>query len=163
MASCCGDKTGLHCQDQKQMARSKSASSLTFAARASLPTRSRSRTFAILVVDLLVVFDKSNQSGIDLGCIDFTGAFHTLPVLEHEEGHLAFLFASCAALPPVPFCGGAFQQVSHVLVSQCSSPSSESKRMWTTPRACPFGHALAPQGSHGREPVVEERQTWQMY
>ena len=74
--------------DQKKMAQSKSASSSTFAAQqVILP---RVKDIAISVVDLLVASDKSNPSGIDLGWIDFTDAFHTLAVREHKEGHLAF-------------------------------------------------------------------------
>ena len=49
----------------------------------------RVKDFAISNVDFLVASDKSNLSGIDLGCIDFTGAFHTFTVREHEDGRLA--------------------------------------------------------------------------
>ena len=85
MASCCGDKTGLHRSGPKETAWSKSVSSLTFAARAStvsLTILPQVKDFVISVVDLLVASDKSNPSGNHLGCIDLT-------FREHEEGCLA--------------------------------------------------------------------------
>ena len=58
------------------------------------------------------------------------------------------------------------QQLSHVWVSQCSSPrSSEPKRLWTIPRGSlkDLHSAGVSFHSHGREPVLEERQAWRVY
>ena len=138
----------------------------------------RVEDFAISVVDLFLASDKSNPSGVHLGCIDFTGAFRALTSQFASRKRVTWLSRSTAsgtptessrlALPPVPICWAPFQQFSHVWVSQCSSPrSSESKRVWTTLRGS-FKDRLSAgvfyrscscaSGQPWGEPVLEERQ-----
>ena len=155
----------------KETARSKSASSFTFAARASMVSLSshqrsschRSRTLPSRSLTPLWAASTSLMPSIP-------SRFATTK----RVIWLSRSTASGSALPPVPCCGSAFQQCSHVWVSQCSSPrSSESKRVWTTLRGSPKDSlssdvsfrscAPAPLGSHGRELVLEEKQVWPVY
>ena len=148
MASCCGDKNWL----------------------ASCETKRDGSVKIRLLIDLgrLGVNGLTRVPQKDLGCTTSLTP-STLPQFASTK-RVIWLSTSTAsgaptesrrsALPPVPCCGSVVQQFSHVRVSQCSSPkSSESKRMRTTmrgpsrtasPSACPFGHPLAPLGSHGR-------------
>ena len=133
MASCSGDKTSLHRQDQKRWLgqirhvmdlRRSGVNGLTHVTpKVILP---RVKDFAISVVDLLVASDKSNLSGIGFGCIDYSNAFHTLTVREHEDGHLGAPAESprSALPPPVSCCGSAFQHVWSVNVPVRGAQSS---------------------------------------
>ena len=78
--------------------------------------------------------------------------------------------SSRSALPPVPCCG---VRVSPVL-SRVGQPMVQPEDLrvetyvedpaWVSrtasPPTRPFGRALAPLGSHWREPVLEESQVW---
>ena len=173
----------------EEIARSKSASSWIFAAWASTGSLTfpqkvilpRAKDFAISVVDLRVASEKSNLSGKDLGCVDFTAAFHSLAVREHEERCLAFQIdgvwytyrvipfglASSPLLwervPSVlPRVGQSMFQAEELRAQMHADGPRVGLSRTASPPACPFGHAFV-LGSHGREPLLEERQMWPRY
>ena len=118
--------------------------------------------------------DKSNLSGLYVGCIDLTDAFHTLTVHEHEEGPLAFqvdcVWYTCRVIPfGLASSPLLWERVSAVLsrVGQ-SLFQPEELRVQTivddpgyVSQGPPLRRRVLPilllllRVSHGREPVLE--------
>ena len=146
----------------KEMARSKSASSLTFAARASMGSLTHHKKSSChevkdfrhaLFVDL-ILWRQTSRICQALTWAESTSVMLSIPSLFASTKRVIWLSRSTAsgtptesslsALPLVPCCGSVFQQFSQVSVSQCSRPrSSESERMWTTPRGSLEDHLSA--------------------
>ena len=167
MASCRGDKTGLHCQDQKRsLGRNPPRhrpSPLRRQRGHSRPKKvilPRVMDFAISVVGLLVPSEKSNPSGIELGCIDFTDVFHTL-------GRRGLFFPDRLRLGRVPAIlsrvgQSMFEPEEPRAQTYVDDPAGVTQGH-ASPPACPFNNARASLGSHGRKSVLEERQVWRVY